>query len=107
MHLCRKADTAIRATITYVDSSSTERALAMVMADPRGAKALAGELLTQARQDEDAAGQASALRALALAERELQEAEPAARQLRQSIAIATRAGLATLAAESRMSLALV
>jgi CHAT domain-containing protein/tetratricopeptide (TPR) repeat protein len=90
-----------------VDSSTTERALAMVMADPRGAQALAADLLARARRETDPAGEATALRVLGLAAREQQDAVAAAQQLRRSVTVASRAGLDGLAAESRMSLALV
>ncbi|WP_203906241.1 CHAT domain-containing protein [Rhizocola hellebori] len=79
----------------------------MVMADPRGAQALAVDLLATAKREADPAGEVTALRALGLAARELQDAATAAHQLRLSVAVARRAGLAELAAESRMSLALV
>ncbi len=84
-----------------------EQALAAVMADPKRAQALASELQAKAQAEGDAATEAIAVRVLGLAARELQDAALAARRLRLSVDIAQRAGLNALAAESRMSLALV
>ncbi len=76
----------------------------MVMADPRRALALASD---QWQQAHDPLEKARALRVMGLAERELHDAAAAARHLRRSIGLATRHGLDHMAAESRMSLALV
>ncbi|MBB5872948.1 tetratricopeptide (TPR) repeat protein [Allocatelliglobosispora scoriae] len=77
------------------------------MADPRRARTLGTALLAKAVRERDAAAQSGALRVLGLAAREQQDPGLAAQHLRRSISVALRHGLLTLAAESRMSLALV
>ncbi len=79
----------------------------MVMADPRRAGVLGERLLARAERERDPAGAAVSLRILGLAARELQDPALAAARLRRSVAVASRARLAELAAQSRMSLALV
>ncbi|WP_374706974.1 CHAT domain-containing protein [Catellatospora sp. TT07R-123] len=77
----------------------------MVMANPERAAALGARLLARAERGRDRAAMATSLRILGLAARELQEPALAAARLRRSIVVAR--DLPQLAAESRMSLALV
>ncbi|GAA1651934.1 CHAT domain-containing protein [Saccharothrix algeriensis] len=79
----------------------------MVMADPRRAAALGAKLLARAERDRDPGNVAASLRILGLAARELQDPALAAARLRRSVAVAVRARREDLAAQSRMSLALV
>lgn len=83
------------------------RALQLVTADPRRARALALATREQARRAADRGAESTAERALGLAARELHDAGTALRHLRQAVRVADRAGLAQPAAEARMSLALV
>ncbi|MDI1463774.1 CHAT domain-containing tetratricopeptide repeat protein [Catellatospora sp. KI3] len=75
------------------------------MANPERAAALGARLLARAERDRDRPGASTSLRILGLAARELQEPALAATRLRRSIAVAREHP--QLAAESRMSLALV
>jgi tetratricopeptide (TPR) repeat protein len=85
--------------------SLAERALDLVMADPKRASETARVVLST--RSADAVQQVTARRALGLATRELQDAAGAAAHLRRAVALATRHGLDGPAAEARMSLALV
>src|SRR5690349_20427544 len=82
-----------------------QRALDLVPTDPRRARATAESVL--AAPSADPQQQVIARRALGLATRELHDAASAAGHLRRAVALAERRGLDRLAAEARMSLALV
>lgn len=87
------------------DARATARtALEMVHANPARAWALASEALGTARDEGDRLTEATALRALGLAARERHDIETALVHLRLAVRVAEGAGLATSAAEARMSL---
>ncbi len=84
--------------------ATASEALELGHADPARAWALASEALTLARAAGDPATEATALRALGLAARERHDIETAVTQLRRAVSVAEGAGLATSAAEARLSL---
>ncbi len=90
---------------TASPASLAERALDLVPTDPKRALATAQTVLST--RSADAQQQVVARRALGLAIRELHDASSAAGHLRRAVALAERHELAGLAAEARMSLALV
>lgn len=89
------------------DKPTPQQALDLVTADPQRARALALVAREQARRWHDRAGESTAERALGLAARELHDAGAALRHLRRAVRVAQQAGLAEVAAEAQMSLALV
>src|SRR5215204_3987428 len=80
-----------------------DEAVRLASADARAARRLASESLAAAA---DAETRSTAERALGLAAIELGDADAAIAHLRRAVAIADEAGLATRAAEARMSLSL-
>ncbi|WP_327004719.1 hypothetical protein OHA72_58470 [Dactylosporangium sp. NBC_01737] len=83
------------------------RAVEAVAADPDQARALAASALVAARRAKDPDAASVANRALGLAARADEDAHTAARHLRAALRVAGRHDRMTLAAEARMSLALV
>ncbi|HET6213265.1 MAG TPA: tetratricopeptide repeat protein, partial [Micromonosporaceae bacterium] len=81
-------------------------AIALVMANPRRARAMAQAAIAVPAGG-DVTATVTAHRALGLATRELHDAAGGAVHLRRAVSIADRSGVAPLAAEARMSLALV
>lgn len=87
--------------------ASALNAVAAVAGDPGRARDLAAAALAQARAARDPGAASVAHRALGLAARAHYDARVAAQHLRRAIQVAARHGLESLAAEARMSLALV
>ncbi|MET7418576.1 CHAT domain-containing protein [Dactylosporangium sp. NPDC005555] len=83
------------------------RAVEAVAADPGEARTLAVAALAATRRDKDPDATSVAHRALGLAARSADDAQSAARHLRAALRVAQRHDRMTLAAEARMSLALV
>ncbi|WP_426513869.1 CHAT domain-containing protein [Dactylosporangium sp. McL0621] len=83
------------------------RAIEAAAGDPRRARALAEVALGAARRARDAEALSMAHRAAGLAARASYDARAAAEHLRKAVTVAVRHDRATLAAEARMSLALV
>ncbi|MFF5232547.1 CHAT domain-containing protein [Dactylosporangium sp. NPDC000521] len=83
------------------------RAVEAVAADPEHAAVLAVAALAAARRAKDPDATSVAHRALGLAARAGEDAQTAARHLRAALRVAVRHNRMTLAAEARMSLALV
>jgi CHAT domain-containing protein/tetratricopeptide (TPR) repeat protein len=82
-------------------------AMRMIATDPRVAHADALRVRAIARRAGDPAGESVAERVLGLCDRESNSMRSAARHLRRAVAVADDAGLRVLAAQARMSLALV
>jgi tetratricopeptide (TPR) repeat protein len=85
---------------------SAEKALELVMAEPRNASKAASAALVLARETGDAEAASVAERALGLAARELHDITGAVDHLRAAVRIAARARLELRAAQARMSLCL-
>ncbi|MGI8684383.1 MAG: CHAT domain-containing protein [Acidimicrobiales bacterium] len=77
----------------------------LATSDPRKARELAAELRDRARRAGDSSAVSMAEQALGLAARELNEIGAALSHLRKAVSVAERAGMATRAAEARVSLA--
>src|SRR5690348_17265605 len=90
---------------TASPATLAQRALDLVPTDPRRARATAQAVL--AARSADPKEHVIAHRALGMAVRELHDVTGAAGHLRRAVALAERRGLDLLAAEARMSLALV
>jgi len=88
-------------------SEQAAEAIALVLASPRRARALADSARALASQEHDPGGVSMAERALGLAATRLGDYDAAVGHLRSSIRIAERAGLDVRGAEARMSLSLV
>src|SRR5256885_17003170 len=84
-----------------------ERALGLVMVDPRRACAVASAALARATAERDMAAASAAHRALGLARHAMHDAAAAAVHLRRAIGTADRHGQPVAAAAARMSYALV
>jgi hypothetical protein len=84
-----------------------EGAMRLVPTDPRRARAEALRVRARARKAGDRAAESVAERVLGLAGRESNRMRSAAGHLRRAVVVADEAGLAVLAAQGRMSLALV
>ncbi len=82
-------------------------ALRLVQTDPRLARAAALRVRAAARRAGDAAAESTCERVLGLASRESNSMRSAARHLRRAVALADEAGLPVVAAQARMTLALV
>lgn len=93
--------------MTVVTDLETEAAgtIELATAEPHRARPLAEALLERARRERNPAATSMAEQALGLAARELGEIDVAVRHLRSAVSGAERAGLATRAAEARVSLA--
>jgi tetratricopeptide (TPR) repeat protein len=98
---------AVRGGRSGTPDTLAERALSLVMADPRRARTTARAALAAAGRGGSGTARVVAYRALGLATRELHDASGAAAALRRAVDVAQRRGLDQQAAEARMSLALV
>src|SRR5689334_14157946 len=86
---------------------AVERALELVLVDPRRATAVASAAVAQAAAERDWAAVTTGQRVLGLAAHAMHDAAAAAAHLRRAITTAGRHGLAVAGAEARMSHALV
>lgn len=93
--------------MTESAESAAQLALDLVPADPRRAAVSARRALELARAERNPAAKSMAYRALGLAARDFGDIEAGLTALRQAIRIASAAGLATAAAQARMSRAFV
>jgi tetratricopeptide (TPR) repeat protein len=94
-------------TATETAAAAAQAALDLVPADPARAAAQARLALELARRQGDRGAQSTAHRALGLAARELGDLGGALAALHAAVRVATAAGLARVAAQARMTRALV